>query len=86
VKTVAENNKLHIKVSSEHNMGTTFSVIFHGVEHSSVPQKVTQQPGNPVTSAANSPAESLEPNITASTTGANWHPRIRERRRAYRPS
>jgi signal transduction histidine kinase len=28
VKTVAENNKLHIKVSSEHEVGTAFSVLF----------------------------------------------------------
>ena len=31
VKTVAENNKLHIKVSSESNVGTTFFITFYGV-------------------------------------------------------
>ncbi len=32
VKTVAENNKLHIKVSSESGVGTTFFVIFNGAK------------------------------------------------------
>ena len=36
VKTVAENNKLHIKVSSQPNVGTTFSVTFQGVKSSPV--------------------------------------------------
>lgn len=31
VKTVAENNKLHIKVDSEPNRGTTFHIIFSGL-------------------------------------------------------
>jgi signal transduction histidine kinase len=31
VKTVAENNKLHIKVDSEPNRGTTFHIIFSGI-------------------------------------------------------
>ncbi|MDE2366791.1 MAG: HAMP domain-containing histidine kinase, partial [Betaproteobacteria bacterium] len=33
VKTVAENNKLHIKVSSEQGVGTTFSVIFQNAKN-----------------------------------------------------
>jgi signal transduction histidine kinase len=33
VKTVAENNKLHIKVSSEHEVGTAFSVLFQYPEN-----------------------------------------------------
>lgn len=43
VKTVAENNKLHIKVSSEPNVGTTFFVTFQGVESPPVPGKLTEQ-------------------------------------------
>ncbi len=39
VKTVAENNKLHIKVSSEPNVGTTFFVTFQGVESPPVHRK-----------------------------------------------
>ncbi len=39
VKTVAENNKLHIKVLSEQNVGTIFSVVFQGAKSSFVPQK-----------------------------------------------
>ena len=39
VKTVAENNKLHIKVLSEQNVGTIFSVIFQGAKNPFVPQK-----------------------------------------------
>jgi two-component system phosphate regulon sensor histidine kinase PhoR len=43
VKTVAENNKLRIKVSSEPNVGTTFSVTFQGVKSSPVAEKSTEQ-------------------------------------------
>lgn len=86
VKTVAENNKLNIKISSERNQGTTFSVVFHDVEHSSVPEKFMQQPGSPVVHVANFQAEPLEPNITAAAAGVTWRPRIGERRRGYRPS
>ena len=39
VKTVAENNKLHIKVSSEPNVGTTFFVTFQGAESPPVHKK-----------------------------------------------
>ncbi|MDQ3186045.1 MAG: HAMP domain-containing histidine kinase [Pseudomonadota bacterium] len=83
VKTVAENNKLHIKVSSEHNIGTTFSVILRSAENASVRETVTQQPGNLAAVAVNSLAELSEP---STKVAANWRPRIRERRRAYRPS
>ncbi len=44
VKTVAENNKLHIKVSSQPNVGTTFFVTFQGVKSRSIPEKDTEQP------------------------------------------
>jgi signal transduction histidine kinase len=37
VKTVAENNKLYIKVLSEQNVGTIFSVVFQGAKSPSVP-------------------------------------------------
>lgn len=43
VKTVAENNKLNIKVSSEQNVGTTFSVVFPGAKNAPVPGKLVQQ-------------------------------------------
>lgn len=59
VKTVAENNKLHIKVSSKQNIGTTFSIIFPNAKNASS-EKITHQPEGVATSAANSPAESLE--------------------------
>ena len=39
VKTVAENNKLHIKVLSEQNVGTIFSVVFQDAKTSFAPQK-----------------------------------------------
>ncbi len=61
VKTVAENNKLQIKVSSEHNMGTAFSVVFHGAKSASVAEKSIQKPGSPAVHPANSQGESLEP-------------------------
>lgn len=43
VKTVAENNKLHIKVSSQPNIGTTFSVVFQGVKSPFDAEKGTGQ-------------------------------------------
>jgi signal transduction histidine kinase len=61
VKTVAENNKLHIKVSSEPNMGTAFSIVFQGVKSAPVAEKSVQKPGSPVVHPANSQPESLEP-------------------------
>ncbi|SEP24162.1 HAMP domain-containing sensor histidine kinase [Nitrosovibrio sp. Nv6] len=60
VKTVAENNKLHIKVSSEQNVGTAFSVIFQRVKNESVPEKDTQQPSSQIARPVNSQVESLE--------------------------
>jgi signal transduction histidine kinase len=39
VKTVAENNRLYIKVLSEQNVGTIFSVVFQGAKSPSVPRK-----------------------------------------------
>lgn len=39
VKTVAENNKLHIKVLSEQNVGTIFSVVFQGAKNSFASEK-----------------------------------------------
>jgi len=43
VKTVAENNKLHIRVSSEQNVGSTFSVVFQGVKNVSVTENLMRQ-------------------------------------------
>jgi signal transduction histidine kinase len=43
VKTVAENNKLNIKVSSEQNVGTTFSVIFHHTKNTPGKENLVQQ-------------------------------------------
>ncbi|HEX8874329.1 MAG TPA: HAMP domain-containing sensor histidine kinase [Nitrosospira sp.] len=43
VKTVAENNKLHIKVSSEQGVGTTFSVIFPNAKNAPVPENTMQR-------------------------------------------
>jgi signal transduction histidine kinase len=43
VKTVAENNKLHIKISSEQNVGTIFSVSFPQAKNASVPKSIMQQ-------------------------------------------
>lgn len=61
VKTVAENNRLQIKVSSEPNMGTAFSVVFQGAKSASVVEKSIQKPGSPAVQPANSQGESLEP-------------------------
>ncbi|ARO86371.1 sensor histidine kinase [Nitrosospira lacus] len=61
VKTVAENNKLQIKVSSEPNRGTAFSVVFQGVRSASVAEKSVQKPGSPVVHPATPQAGSLEP-------------------------
>src|SRR5688500_14891712 len=46
VKTVAENNKLQIRVTSEQNVGTAFSVVFQHAENAPGPEKGVQQPGN----------------------------------------
>jgi len=43
VKTVAENNKLNIKVSSEQNVGTTFSVVFPRTKDAPVSEHLMQQ-------------------------------------------
>lgn len=50
VKTVAENNKLHIKVSSEHEVGTAFSVLFQYAGNASDADRGVQQidPGKSV--------------------------------------
>lgn len=61
VKTVAENNKLQIKVSSEQNLGTAFSIVFQGAKSAPVAEKSIQKPGSPAVHPANSQGESLEP-------------------------
>ncbi len=61
VKTVAENNKLHIKVSSEQNVGTTFSVVFQGAKSAPAIEKSVQQTENLIAHPANSPVELPEP-------------------------
>jgi signal transduction histidine kinase len=43
VKTVAENNKLNIKVSSEQNVGSTFSVVFPLTKNTPVVENFVQQ-------------------------------------------
>jgi signal transduction histidine kinase len=43
VKTVAENNKLNIKVSSEQNVGSTFSVVFLLTQNTPVVENFVQQ-------------------------------------------
>ena len=60
VRTVAENNKLHIKVASEHDVGTAFSVFFQYAGNAMDVEKDTQKtnPGKYV--ATDSPEESLE--------------------------
>ena len=45
VKTVAENNKLQIRISSEQNVGTAFSVIFPTIISGSIPETEMHQPG-----------------------------------------
>lgn len=50
VKTVAENNKLQIRISSEQNVGTSFSVIFPGIapaSAASAPTRELQPPESP---------------------------------------
>lgn len=61
VKTVAENNRLQIKVSSEPNRGTAFSVVFQGEKGASGAEKSLQKSGSPVAHPANPQAGSLEP-------------------------
>lgn len=61
VKTVAENNKLQIKISSEPNMGTAFSVVFQGTKSASVAEKSLQKSDSPIAHPANTPTGSLEP-------------------------
>jgi signal transduction histidine kinase len=48
VKTVAENNKLHIKVSSEQNVGTIFSVAFQNAKKEPTLENETRQSASPV--------------------------------------
>jgi signal transduction histidine kinase len=59
VKTVAENNKLHIKVASEQNSGTAFSVIFPTLGF--VPETEASQSGTSAPYFANSPTELPDP-------------------------
>jgi signal transduction histidine kinase len=60
VKTVAENNKLQIRVTSEQNVGTAFSVVFQHAEKAPGPEKGVQQSGNQFARSVNSQAESLQ--------------------------
>jgi two-component system phosphate regulon sensor histidine kinase PhoR len=60
VKTVAENNKLQIRVTSEQNVGTAFSVVFQHAENARHPDKGVQQSGNQLAGPVNSQVESLE--------------------------
>jgi signal transduction histidine kinase len=48
VKTVAENNKLHIKVSSEQNAGTTFSVTFENAKKAPALENEARHPASPI--------------------------------------
>lgn len=66
VKTVAENNKLNIKVSSEQNVGTIFSVVFQGAKSASAIEKSLQQTEGLIARAANSPTELPEPDKSES--------------------
>jgi signal transduction histidine kinase len=60
VKTVAENNQLRIKVSSEQNVGTAFSVVFPVPANAFVPETGMQQAGSLVSRTTNSQGEVLE--------------------------
>lgn len=60
VKTVAENNKLHIKVTSEQNVGTAFSVVFHSVRNASFSGS-GMETGHLAARQLTKQAESLEP-------------------------
>ena len=59
MKTVAENNKLHIQVASERDVGTAFSVLFQYVGNALDAEKGMQQI-NPGKYVAGSQGESLE--------------------------
>ena len=48
VKTVAENNKLHIKVSSEQNVGTIFSVTLQHAKKAPALENEVRHPASPV--------------------------------------
>jgi len=48
VKTVAENNKLHIKVSSEQNVGTIFSVTLQNAKKAAALENEVRHPASPV--------------------------------------
>jgi signal transduction histidine kinase len=48
VKTVAENNKLHIKVSSEQNAGTVFSVTLQSAKKAPALENEVRHPASPV--------------------------------------
>ncbi|SFO39485.1 sensor histidine kinase [Nitrosospira briensis] len=60
VKTVAENNKLQIRVTSEQNVGTAFSVVFQHAENARGPEKGVQQSGNQLARPVTPHAESLQ--------------------------
>ena len=66
VKTVAENNKLNIRVSSEQNVGTTFSVVFHNAKSVPAMEKSLQQTESLIARPANSPVELPEPDKSES--------------------
>jgi hypothetical protein len=61
VKTVAENNKLNIRVSSEQNVGTTFSVVFYNAKSAPAMEKSLQQTESLIARPANPPVELPEP-------------------------
>ena len=61
VKTVAENNKLNIRVSSEQNVGTIFSVVFQGAKSAPAMEKSVQQTESLIARPANPPVELPEP-------------------------
>jgi two-component system, OmpR family, phosphate regulon sensor histidine kinase PhoR len=61
VKTVAENNKLRIKVSSEQNIGTIFSVVFQGAKSAPAIEKSLRKTEGLIAHPANSPVELPEP-------------------------
>jgi signal transduction histidine kinase len=59
VKTVAENNKLQIRISSEQNVGTTFSVIFPAITSVSIPETEVHS-GVPSSHLVNSQSRPLD--------------------------
>jgi signal transduction histidine kinase len=60
VRTVAENNKLHIQVASERDVGTAFSVLFQYVGNASDVEKDMQKINTGKYVAADPAEESLE--------------------------